>query len=118
MWRHTQSCGCCTNIFKRSFALNSIDATLYIISIGCLVHLRPWPISLLSSEPFPPTMATGTCPDCFSGTLSTGTPTGTITTIHDLPTYVTTPEDGVNPKGLVVFMTDAFGYTLPNSQVL
>ena len=63
-------------------------------------------------------MSTGTCPDCFSGTISTGAPTGAIATIHDLPTYVTTPEDGVKPKGLVVFMTDAFGYTLPNSQVL
>ena len=63
-------------------------------------------------------MSTGTCPDCFSGTISTGAPTGAIATIHDLPTYVTTPEDGVKPKGLVVFMTDAFGYTLPNNQVL
>jgi dienelactone hydrolase len=63
-------------------------------------------------------MSTGTCPDYFSGTISTGTPTGIISTIHDLPTYVTTPEDGVKPKGLVVFVTDSFGYTLPNSQVL
>jgi hypothetical protein len=43
-------------------------------------------------------MSTGTCPDCFSGTISTGAPTGAIATIHDLPT--------------------SFGYTLPNSQVL
>jgi hypothetical protein len=63
-------------------------------------------------------MSTGTCPDCFSGTISTGTPTGTITTIHDVPTYVTSLEDGVKPKGLVVFIADAFGYTLPNGQVL
>lgn len=63
-------------------------------------------------------MSTGTCPDCFSGTVSTGTPTGTITAIHDLPTYVTTSEDGVKPKGLVVFIADSFGYTLPNNQVL
>ena len=63
-------------------------------------------------------MSTGTCPDCFSGTISIDSPTGTITTIHDLPTYVTTPEDGVKPKGLVVFIADSFGYTLPNNQVL
>jgi hypothetical protein len=63
-------------------------------------------------------MSTGTCPDCFSGTISTGAPTGTITTINDVPTYVTSLEDGVKPKGLVVFIADAFGYTLPNGQVL
>jgi len=63
-------------------------------------------------------MSTGTCPDCFSGTISISTPTGTVTTIHGLPTYVTAPEDGVKPKGLIVFIADAFGYTLPNNQAL
>jgi dienelactone hydrolase len=63
-------------------------------------------------------MSTGACPDCFTGTISTNTPIGTIATIHDLPTYVTSPDDGVKPKGLVVFICDAFGYTLSNNQVL
>jgi dienelactone hydrolase len=63
-------------------------------------------------------MSSGPCPDCFSGTVSEGMPTGTISTIHNLPTYVTTPEDDVKPNGLVIVITDAFGYKLVNNQVL
>lgn len=58
------------------------------------------------------------CPDCFSGTLSEGRPTGSTDTIHGLPTYIAQPEDGVKPKGLVVIIADAFGWELVNNRVL
>ena len=60
------------------------------------------------------------CKDCVSGTLHDGTPTGRIETIHGLPTYVTDPPDlnGAEPKGVVVIVADAFGWTLPNARVL
>jgi dienelactone hydrolase len=63
-------------------------------------------------------MSSVPCLDCLSGTISENTPTGTITTIHNLPTYVAAPEDGVKPKGLVVIITDVFGYGLVNNQAL
>jgi dienelactone hydrolase len=63
-------------------------------------------------------MSSVLCPDCISGTVSEGTPAGTINTIHGLPTYVAAPPEGVQPKGLVVIITDAFGYKTVNSQVL
>lgn len=73
-------------------------------------------LSLLTPQAL--TMSSLLCPDCISGTVSEGTPSGTITTIHSLPTYVAAPPEGVEPKGLVVIITDAFGYKTVNSQVL
>lgn len=58
------------------------------------------------------------CPDCFRGGVTTATPTGTETTIHGLPTYVTHPEDGITPKGIVVILTDGFGWAFVNNRVL
>ncbi len=60
----------------------------------------------------------GVCSDCFSGHLHEGTPTGTVTTIHGIPTYVSQPEAGTKPKGLVIFISDAFGWSTPNSRLL
>jgi len=61
-------------------------------------------------------MAPSTC--CVSGTPSTLEPTGTVTTIHGLPTYVSKPEgDGV-PKGLVVMIPDAFGWDFVNCRIV
>jgi hypothetical protein len=42
--------------------------------------------------------STGPCRDCFSGTLHTGTPTGSIETIHGLPTYVARPGIYIHPQ--------------------
>ncbi|KFY23050.1 hypothetical protein V493_06135 [Pseudogymnoascus sp. VKM F-4281 (FW-2241)] len=56
------------------------------------------------------------CPACVSGTLSEGTPTGTETIIHGLPTYVTVPEG--QSKGLIVYIPDAFGWKFRNNRVL
>jgi dienelactone hydrolase len=56
------------------------------------------------------------CRDCVSGTLSVETSTGTETTIHGRRTYIATPEG--ESKGLIVFITDAFGWKFPNNRVL
>ncbi|EAQ93765.1 hypothetical protein CHGG_02000 [Chaetomium globosum CBS 148.51] len=59
------------------------------------------------------------CPDCFTGTLRGDvTPTGYEEVINGLPTYVTGPEPGVQPRGSVVLITDAFGWKLRNSRAL
>ncbi|CAL3968503.1 hypothetical protein PZA11_004074 [Diplocarpon coronariae] len=60
----------------------------------------------------------GPCADCFSGSLATGTPTGKTTTIHSIQTYVAYPEAGVTPKGVVVMITDAFGWGFVNNRLL
>lgn len=57
------------------------------------------------------------CPDCFNGHTHTQTPTGTVTTLHGIPTYVAQPEEGV-PKGVIVMVTDAFGWDFVNNRVL
>jgi dienelactone hydrolase len=58
------------------------------------------------------------CPDCFRGGVSASEPTGKETTLHGLPTYVAEPEAGVTPKGLIVVITDAFGWEFVNNRVL
>ncbi|KAF7950570.1 uncharacterized protein EAE97_002122 [Botrytis byssoidea] len=58
------------------------------------------------------------CPDCFRGGLTTTTATGKETMIHGLPTYVAEPENGNVPKGIVVIITDAFGWDFVNNSVL
>ena len=61
-------------------------------------------------------MATITCPDCLSGSVKEGTPTGTTTTIHGLDVYVARPEGTL--KGLIVFIPDIFGWEMSNSRLL
>ena len=56
------------------------------------------------------------CPDCFKGTLHTGTPAGTEETIHGVGTYVASPT--ATTKSTIIFITDAFGFNLPNSKLL
>ena len=58
------------------------------------------------------------CPDCFQGTVHEGTPTGRVAKIHGLPTYIAEPEDGSKMNGIVVIISDAFGWTLPNTRIL
>lgn len=58
------------------------------------------------------------CPDCFKGTKHTGGLRGTATTIHGLPTYVASPPEGVIPKGIVVYIPDAFGWEFINNRIL
>jgi len=56
------------------------------------------------------------CPDCFTGVIYSGTPTGIETKIHDLPIYIARPEG--TPRGLIVIVPDAFGWNFPNGRVL
>ncbi|TVY16310.1 Protein AIM2 [Lachnellula arida] len=58
------------------------------------------------------------CPDCFRGGVSKSHPTGKEATIHGVKTYIAEPEAGVAPKGIIVFITDAFGWDFVNNQVL
>jgi dienelactone hydrolase len=58
------------------------------------------------------------CPDCFSGTEHVGNPTGKVETIHGIPTYVAKPADGVTPKGVIVYIPDAFGWEFTNNRIL
>lgn len=62
--------------------------------------------------------SSGPCVDCFTGAIREGTPTGTTSTIHDLPTYVARPAEGVTPKGLIVMIPDAFGWEFVNNRLL
>jgi dienelactone hydrolase len=55
---------------------------------------------------------------CASGSLHTGTPTGTISQLHGLPVYITSPPSDRPPKGIVVILPDIFGWTLPNTRIL
>jgi hypothetical protein len=65
------------------------------------------------------------CPDCFRGHEHEGTPKGKIETIHGRPTYVATPNDkleegqeGVNVKGIVVIIPDAYGWEFTNNRLM
>lgn len=58
------------------------------------------------------------CPDCFRGGVHEGTPVGKETKIHNLPVYVSSPPEGTTPKGIVVFIPDAFGWRFGNNRLL
>ena len=45
-------------------------------------------------------------------------PLGTLTTIHNRPTYVAKPPDGTQPKGIIIIIPDAFGLPFPNNKHL
>jgi dienelactone hydrolase len=55
---------------------------------------------------------------CASGSLHTGTPTGTVSQLHGLPVYIASPPPNKSPKGVVVILPDIFGWTLPNTRIL
>jgi hypothetical protein len=64
-------------------------------------------------------MATGFCADCFKGTLRGDVePAGTVETINGLPTYVARPAADQQPLGVVVIISDAFGWELLNTRAL
>ena len=55
---------------------------------------------------------------CLSGKLHDhATPTGSVKTIGDLPTYVAEPSSKDHSK-VIIFLTDIFGYELPNNRLL
>ncbi|KAJ8110961.1 hypothetical protein OPT61_g6329 [Boeremia exigua] len=58
------------------------------------------------------------CKDCFSGDVRSGTPTGSIKTVHGLRTYIAKPPEGQSPMGTIVIIPDAFGLPFVNNQLL
>ncbi|KAL4744024.1 dienelactone hydrolase [Aspergillus similis] len=60
------------------------------------------------------------CPDCFTGTVHAGTPSGRITNLHGLQTYVAepagVPDDEI--KGILIIIPDAFGWEFVNNRLL
>lgn len=55
------------------------------------------------------------CPQCFSGHKHEGQTLGKEEKIHGVDTYVT---EGENPKAIIVFIPDAFGWKFNNSRIL
>ncbi|KAK3368405.1 dienelactone hydrolase family protein [Podospora didyma] len=58
------------------------------------------------------------CPDCLSGHVRTETPTGNVAKIHGRDTYIASPAAGVKPKGLIVIISDLFGWEFVNTRLL
>ena len=60
------------------------------------------------------------CPECFIGSIHEGTPKGRETTLHGRDVYVAEPMDGDTQsiKGIIVILSDAFGWTFVNTRVL
>jgi hypothetical protein len=54
----------------------------------------------------------------LQGHVHQGKPGGKVTTIHGLQTYVAAPPDGVTPKGVIVIISDAFGWDFINNRIL
>ncbi|KAK5170494.1 uncharacterized protein LTR77_005082 [Saxophila tyrrhenica] len=54
---------------------------------------------------------------CATGSLHSGQPTGRIDKVHGLDCYIADAPNGP-PKGIVVIIPDAFGWTFPNNRVL
>lgn len=59
------------------------------------------------------------CKDCASGTVHTGTPTGRVETLHNVPTYITSPpSQDTEIKATIVMIPDAFGWEIVNNRLL
>lgn len=58
------------------------------------------------------------CPQCFTGHINSGTPTGHWDTIYGLRTYVAKHAPGNSTRGIIVIIPDAFGFDFVNNQIL
>ncbi|KAJ7708957.1 Alpha/Beta hydrolase protein [Mycena rosella] len=58
------------------------------------------------------------CKDCVTGVTHEGTPEGKIETIGGVECYIATPTVDYPKDKVLLFLTDAFGITLPNNQLL
>ncbi|EMR65257.1 putative dienelactone hydrolase family protein [Eutypa lata UCREL1] len=58
------------------------------------------------------------CPDCFRGAVHDGKPTGTLTRLHGFDVYVAEPASGQSPKGIIVLISDAFGWDFVNIRLM
>lgn len=61
-------------------------------------------------------MAAPSCTNCLTGYMKTEKPTGEVSTIHGVNTYVATPPNP--PKALIVMIPDIFGWETNNSRLL
>jgi dienelactone hydrolase len=61
---------------------------------------------------------TGVCSECVSGFLHEGTPKGEVGTIAKLPTYIAKPANGPSKSGVIVIITDIFGWEFLNNRLL
>jgi len=57
-------------------------------------------------------------PDCIKGVTFEGTPKGVMRTINGVDTYVAKADHPRNPYQALLFLTDVFGVTLVNSQLM
>lgn len=60
----------------------------------------------------------GVCAGCVTGFIHDGTPKGTTTTIAKLPTYIAKPTTTRGRPGVIVIITDVFGWNFVNSRLL
>lgn len=58
------------------------------------------------------------CPDCFSGHVSPGTPRGLVESVYGRRAYVAKSTDNKQPLGIAVIIPDAFGMSFVNNQIL
>ncbi|KAI1320890.1 dienelactone hydrolase family protein [Xylariaceae sp. FL0255] len=58
------------------------------------------------------------CPDCFTGGIHEGKPTGTVTKLHGLDVYIAEPATGNAPKGIIVLIPDIFGWDFVNIRLM
>ncbi|KAG5749691.1 hypothetical protein H9Q70_007636 [Fusarium xylarioides] len=58
------------------------------------------------------------CPQCFSGHVNPGAPTGRWDAVHGLRTYIAEPPSGKSAKAIIVIIPDAFGVDFVNNQIL
>ena len=61
------------------------------------------------------------CEDCFRGSeRADAKPTGAVTTLHKLPTYIAEAPHGgrASAKGIIVIIPDAFGWEFVNNRLL
>lgn len=54
---------------------------------------------------------------CVSGNIHSGTPKGQVIQFGGVNAYVAKPKDG-SKKKTVIFLTDIFGFELPNVRLL
>lgn len=58
------------------------------------------------------------CPKCFSGHVNTNTPKGREEQVFKRDCYIAEPEAGQEVKGIIVIISDAFGWEFVNNQIL
>jgi len=56
--------------------------------------------------------------DCFRAVQHSGDPQGTIETIAGVETYIATPRQSQNPKGIIIFYADVYGPMYINNKLI